>query len=176
SLADGTVAGIDVPKILDGLAAGHLSGLAPTPEDRTAFEQLAATFVIADGVARNQDLRLTSSRLAASGAGTVNLPLRHLDYTVHPKVVSPAGAEPGKGAGIDLSGLEIPVQIVGPWDKPAFRPDLKGLLASDQAAQAIKRIGRNLKSQEVQDALRGLLSGEQRAKPRDLIEKLLKKE
>ena len=86
--------------------------------------------------------------------------------------------EPGKGGGIDLSGLEIPVHIAGPWDKPAFTPDLKGVLASDQAKQAIKRIGRNLKSQEVQDALRGLLSGdrEQRVKPRDLIEKLLKKE
>jgi AsmA protein len=181
TLANGSVAGIDVSKIVHNLEAGQLSGLGPAPEDKTRFDELAATFVIADGIARNQDLRLTSSHLTVAGAGTVNLPLRQLDYTVRPKIVSAAGAapvEPGKGGGIDLSGLEIPVHIAGPWDKPAFTPDLKGVLASDQAKQAIKRIGRNLKSQEVQDALRGLLSGdrEQRVKPRDLIEKLLKKE
>ena len=53
------------------------------------------------------------------------------------------------------------------------------MLGSEQAGQAIKQIGKNLKSQDVQDAIRGLLGGgdgQQKVKPRELLEKLLKKD
>jgi hypothetical protein len=70
------------------------------------------------------------------------------------------------------------MRIVGPWEKLAFKPELKGLVNSEQAGEALRQIGKNLSSPEVREAVKGLLSGDgqQRVKPRELIEKLLKKQ
>ena len=75
---------------------------------------------------------------------------------------------------INLSNVEIPVRIEGPWDKPNF-----SLVGQEQILEAVKQVGKNLKSQDVQDAIKGLLGdgdGQQKVKPRDLLEKLLKKQ
>ena len=111
-----------------------------------------------------------------SGSGSANLALRQVDYTVRPKI---AASQTGEGSAVSLAGLEVPIRVEGAWDKPTFTPDLKGVLGSEQAGEAIKQIGKNLKSQDVQDAIRGLLGGgdgQQKVKPRELLEKLLKKD
>ena len=95
---------------------------------------------------------------------------------MRPKI---AASQAGDGSVVNLAGLEVPVRVEGAWEKPTFTPDLKGVLGSEQAGEAIKQIGKNLKSQEVQDAIRGLLGGgdgQQKVKPRELLEKLLKKD
>jgi hypothetical protein len=74
---------------------------------------------------------------------------------------------------INLSNVEIPVRIEGPWDKPNFT-----VAGQEQLIETVKEIGKNLKSKDVEDALKGLLGGgdgEKKVKPRDLLEKLLKK-
>ena len=74
---------------------------------------------------------------------------------------------------INLGNVEIPVRIEGPWDKPNF--SVKG---QEQIIEAVKEIGKNIKSKDVDDALKGLFgNGDgQRVKPRDLLEKFLKKQ
>ena len=84
-----------------------------------------------------------------------------------------------KAASSASPGWRCPIRVEGAWEKPTFTPDLKGVLGSEQAGEAIKQIGKNLKSQDVQDAIRGLLGGgdgQQKVKPRELLEKLLKKD
>ncbi len=175
---NGAIAGFDVAKALKGLERGRLSGLKAAPGDTTPFSELAGTFLIANGMAQNQDMRLVSPHIRVTGAGTANLPLRQIDYTVRPKIVASQPAD--HGAVVNLAGLEIPVRISGPWEKPTFTPELKGVLKDpEQASDTLKQVGKNLKSPEVQDAIRGLLGGgdgQQRVKPRELIEKLLKKD
>ena len=167
---DGAIKGIDVGKLLRNLERGRFGELGASAGEKTAFSEFAGTYTIANGVAHNQDLRLVSNSLRATGSGSINLAARTLDYTVTPKIQASAS---GERAAINLGSLEIPVRIEGPWDKPNF--SVKG---QEQILEAVKEIGKNIKSKDVEEALKGLFgSGDgQRVKPRDLLEKFLKKQ
>lgn len=166
---DGSVRGADVSKILRNIEQGRFLDVSLSPEEKTSFAEFAGTFTISNGIASNQDLRLTSANLKVTGAGTIDLPARTLDYTVRPKVVGSAG---GERAVVKLEDLEIPLRIAGSWEKPELE-----LMGKDQIGEALKQIGKSLKSEDVQDAIKGLLgNGEgKRVKPRELLEKLLGK-
>jgi AsmA protein len=169
--ANGTLTGIDVAKLLQAIEQGRLTELGIGGGEKTQFSELAATFVVAAGMARNQDLRLVSPRLRVAGEGTINLAQRQLDYTVHPKIV---GGIAAPGAVINVKNLDIPVRVEGPWEKPAI--SVKG---QEQIAETLKQVGKNLKTPEVQEAIKNLLGGgegQERVKPRELLEKLLKKQ
>ena len=168
--ANGAITGIDAGKIVRSLQQGRVPNLNPTPDDKTPFRELAGSFTVVNGVAKNQDLRLVSTHLQLNGEGTLDLGPRQIDYTVRAKVGSGA---PEPGAVVNVGSLEVPVGIVGPWERPTFT--IKG---QEQLTGALKQIGKNLKSQDVKDAIKGLLrgDGEKRVRPRDVLEKLLKKE
>jgi uncharacterized protein involved in outer membrane biogenesis len=169
SVADGAVTGIDIDRSLRALQRGRLDRLAARREDRTHFSQLSGTFDIANGVAKNEDLQLVATNLQLSGAGIVELAPRRIDYTLQTKI----SGTPDDGAALRIGTIELPISINGPLDRPAFA--IKG---QEALTDTIKQIGRNLRSREVQDALKGLLGGdgEKRVKPGELMEKLLKKE
>jgi len=168
--ADGAIIGLDVAKIVRSLQRARLPSLTPSPDEKTPFSELAGTFTVTNGVARNRDLRLVSTHLQLSGEGTLDLGPRQIDYTVRTKI---GGGAPEPDATLKVGTLEVPVSIVGPWEKPTF-----GIKGQEELTGAVKQIGKNLKSREVRDALKGLLQGdgEKRVKPRDIIEKLLKKD
>ena len=177
SVTEGAIIGWDIGRLLASIEKARFSDLKANPKDRTPFSEFSGSFVISNGVAQNQDLKLTSPHLHVSGSGSANLALRQVDYTVRPKIA--AASQNGEGSVVSLAGLEVPIRVEGAWEKPTFTPDVKGVLGSEQAGEAIKQIGKNLKSQEVQDAIRGLLGGgdgQQKVKPRELLEKLLKKD
>ena len=167
---NGAIGGIDVDKMLRNIERGRFGELGAAAGEKTTFTEFAGTYAIADGVARNQDLRLVSSSLRASGSGSINLATRSLDYTVTPKVQASSS---GERAVINLGSIEIPVRVEGPWDKPKF--SVKG---QEQIIEAVREIGKSIKSKDVDEALKGLFGGGdgQRVKPRDLLEKFLKKQ
>jgi AsmA protein len=143
---NGAVIGFNLPGALRGLAQGNFGGLRTSPSEKTDFSALMATFNVVNGVAQNQDLQIVSPMLRASGGGAVRLPERSLDYTVKPKLV--ASAE-GAASDAEASGIEVPVHITGPWDRPTFRPDLNGVLNDpNKAVDAIKQIGKKLKGKD----------------------------
>lgn len=169
---NGTVEGVDVTKILRGIEQGRFGGLRVAPGEKTQFSELAGSFNIANGVADNKDLRLVSPAVRITGEGSFNLPTRALDYTVKPKVSSVSSTT--ERAVINLSNVEIPVRIEGSWDKPNF-----SVAGQEQIVETIKEIGKNLKSDDVKEALKGLLGGgdgDKKVKPRDILDKLLKKQ
>jgi uncharacterized protein involved in outer membrane biogenesis len=170
SVADGALAGVDIDNTVRALQRGRLGDLALRPEDRTPFSEIAGTFDVANGVAKNQDLKLVSTHAELKGEGLIELAPRRIDYTLHTKIS--AGA-PGRDAVVNIGTLEFPIAIKGPLERPKFA--IKG---QDGLTDALKQIGRNLRSREVRDALKGLLggNGEKRVEPGELIEKLLKKE
>jgi AsmA protein len=168
---NGAIDAVDVAKILRGIEQGRFTGLRIASGEKTPFSELAGTFTITNGVAENQNLRLVSANLSVTGAGSFNLPARSLDYTVRPKVAVNASSE---RAVINVGALEIPVRIEGPWEKPNF-----SVAGQEQILEAMKEIGKNLKSKDVEEALKGLLGGgdgQQKVKPRDILEKLFKKQ
>jgi AsmA protein len=169
---NGTIDAIDVGKILRGIEQGRFAGLRVAQGEKTPFSELAGSFTLANGIADNQDLRLVSPNLRITGAGSFNLPARSLDYTVRAKVATLNAST--ERAVINLSNVEIPVRIEGAWDRPTF-----SLAGQEQILEAVKQIGKSIKSQDVQDAIKGLLGegdGQQKVKPRDILEKLLKKQ
>ena len=179
AFANGAIVGFNLPGAIRRISQGKLSGLKKAPAEKTDFSELAASFTIANGIAQNQDLRLTSPLLRVTGAGAVQLPPKTVDYTVKPKLV--ASLEGQQGAA-DLSGLEIPVRISGPWDKPKYEPDFKGVLADpNKAIEAVKQIGKQFKgksAKEIADELLGKKSGAgatgSTQKAKDLLKNLLK--
>ena len=107
NLADGQIKGVN---LLD-LALNTASG------GGTNFGSLTGTFQIAAGILRNDDLVLKSGLIPTTGAGTVNLPARNIDYRAVPQL---AGA------------IKIPINITGPWSRITYRPDgaeaLRGIM------------------------------------------------
>jgi AsmA protein len=161
SVADGALAGVDVEKTVRALQRGRLGDLALRREDRTPFSEIAGTFDVANGVAKNQDLKLVSTHAELKGEGLIELVPRRIDYTLHTKIS--AGA-PNRDAVVNIGTLEFPIAIKGRLERPKFT--IKG---QDGLTDALKQIGRNLRSREVRDALKGLLggNGEKRVEPGD---------
>jgi len=85
-----------------------------------------------------------------TGAGTVDLPHRSVDYKITPKI---AGA------------VAVPVVIKGPWDNLSYKPDLAGMVGdpSKLLQKGEKGLGDALKGQpKVNDVLKGLLGGQKK--------------
>jgi AsmA protein len=164
--ANGAISGFDLDKMVRNLEEGRLD-FATAPDEKTPFSEFAGSLTITNGVAQNRDLRVASPRLRINGEGTIDIGQRQLDYTVTPKIVGGAAAP---GALVNIRNIEIPLRITGSWDQPNF-----GIRGQEQILDAI----RNIKPKDVEDALKGLFGGNndgQRVKPRDLIERLLKKQ
>ena len=73
---------------------------------------------ITNGVARNDDLLMTSPVVKVTGTGTVDIPANNINYLAKAELVQNC-AGIGKR---DLSGQYIPVKITGPLDKPKISP------------------------------------------------------
>ena len=113
NVADGEIKGMDLLKMLNGAATNVANLVSMSGSDNsTKFSHLTGTWTMTNGIMKNNDLVLDSPGLKADGAGTVDLPTRHVDYKVTPKVV----------------GLGVPVLIQGPWDNLSYLPDLAGLV------------------------------------------------
>jgi AsmA protein len=80
-----------------------------------------------NGLVHQNDLVLDSPGLKAEGAGTVDLPTKHVDYKVTPKV----------------AGLGVPLLIQGPWDNLSYVPDLAGIVKGGVggAVDIVKGVG-----------------------------------
>ncbi len=101
--------------------------------------------------------------LRVTGAGIIHMPERTVDYTVKPKLIASLEGQEGSADGA-ASGIEVPVRITGSWDRPTYRPDLKGVLSDPgKAVETIKEIGKKFKSKnasQVVDQLFGKKDGD----------------
>ena len=121
ALTKGEIRGLDI--------AGMLQNLDPSfvgEGQKTIFDALGGSFVVAGGVLRNDDLVLASPYITATGAGDVGLGARDLEYRI--KTTALADAEGG-------GGLTAPLLIKGPWADPKFSLDLQALADEKLAAE-----------------------------------------
>jgi AsmA protein len=151
---DGAIVGINIPGLLRNIGQGKLGGLSSSPTEKTDFSSMTSSWAINNGVARNSDLKLVGPLIRVTGEGAVKLGDRSIDYTLKPKIVADAR---GQGGAIDIGGLEIPLKVQGPWEKPKFAPDLGGVLKDpNKAVETIKEIGKQFKGKDTKEILRGL--------------------
>ncbi len=116
----------------------------PAAPARTEFGSLTANAAITGGVLRNRDLLLTSPVLRATGAGTVNLVNRTLDYRLDATFLDPVQCGAGAPAG-RLKGLTVPVRVTGTFRKPRFRVDLAAVLKNDVRRKVERKLERRLR-------------------------------
>jgi AsmA protein len=110
NLANGKIEGVNLIAFMKNVASAATGSVGGSNE--TTFGALTGTYTITNGILRNNDLKLTSPEIPMSGAGTVDLPRRQVDYKLTPSV-----------AGL----VAVPVDITGPWDNLSYRPDLAGV-------------------------------------------------
>jgi AsmA protein len=128
---DGAIRGVNIAQMMRNLGTGIVEGWQGGEREKTDFASLGASFTVAKGNATTKDLHLIGPLVRMSGTGTVNLPAKHLNFRVDPQLVASLEGQGGKK---DLSGLGVPVMIVGPWAKPKIYPDIKGILENPAAA------------------------------------------
>ena len=120
----GEIRGLDVAGMLRTLDSGYVG-----EGQKTIFDAVTASFNIAQGVLRNDDLLLQAPYLTAKGAGQVGIGARTLEYRL--KATALADAE---GAG----GITAPLLISGSWADPKFSLDLESLAQEKLDAEKAK--------------------------------------
>jgi AsmA protein len=161
---NGAVVGWSLAHILRKLRQLQLTALERDAEAKTPFHELSGSFTVAAGVATNQDLKMTGPTAALTGAGSIMLPQQTVDYAVHPRLTVATVAE---GNAAEPMSVEIPVRIQGPWSKPKL------------TAETIQQLGRQLRSGNVEEAVKGLFGGgpegeEKAAKAKEMLKRFLK--
>ena len=135
---NGKIKGVNLAQLARTALGAATSGWQSGGSQDTDFSELGGTFTINRGVLNNSDLRLLSPLLRVSGAGTVNILQKTLDYRVEPKL---AASLEGQGGAGDVRGIEVPILITGPWSKPRFAPDLASMIQNrDNIEETIKSI------------------------------------
>jgi AsmA protein len=164
--SDGAIVGIDLANMVRNVQTSFGLGEAPTEKPRTDFSELLVPFTVAEGVAKLNDAQVSSPLLRATANGSADLVKETLDMRVVPTFV---GTLKGQGDTKQRTGVMVPVLVGGTFDKPKFRPDIKGLL--DQplpdketlkqmapTEQQIKDTKKDLE-QKAQDLFKGLPFG-----------------
>lgn len=134
-LRDGAVRGINIAQAIRSAKAAAKGGGDGTAarDQATDFSELSASFKVAGGVARNDDLALKSPLMRIGGNGSIDLAANQLDYTVKATVVDTLKGQGGAELQA-LRGQTVPVKLSGPFDAIQWRIDFGGMLK--EAAQA----------------------------------------
>ena len=164
-LRDGAIKGVNLGEMARNARAmlGAKTGTeqGANSADKTDFSELSASFSIAKGIATNKDLSAKSPFVRLAGEGAINIGEDSMDYLARPTLVATAGGQGGRDAK-DVSGLTIPVRIVGPFTALKFRPDLAAAaseMAKGKLGDAAQKAGAQVKEQareQVQDRLKNL--------------------
>jgi AsmA protein len=136
-VANGKIKGMNLVAMVKNVGSAFEGGSRSTQE--TDFTALTGTFTITNGVAHNNDLQLKSADVPMTGAGTIDLPHRTVDYKVTPR----------------LAGVAVAVLIKGPWDNLSYQPDLVGI-GGELLKGGAKGVEDTIKKNPA-DALKGLL-------------------
>lgn len=131
-LGPGEIQGIDIASMLQTLEPDHVG-----EGQKTIFDALAGTFVIAGGVLSNSDMKMVSPYFIASGSGEIGIGKQTLNYRLRPTALA---AEDGTG------GVMVPLLITGTWADPRFQLDLEGI-AREKMEEKAKDLEAKAKSE-----------------------------
>lgn len=139
AIRDGAIRGINIPQMMRGLTLDVLLGWSPNPAAKTDFAEFTGTYRIDRGILTNNDLQLFGPLIRMTGAGTVDIPNRALNYRVDPRLVTTLQ---GQGGRRDIQGFAVPIMISGSWDNPRIYPEIDGILENPQLAlQQLRQMG-----------------------------------
>lgn len=144
---DGAIRGIDLAQRLREartlLTRRQDTVQRASPDEKTPFAELGASFRIADGIARSHDVVARSALLRVAGTTSIDVGRGRVDAALRAGVADGAPAELAA-----LRGLAVPVRLAGPLDAVDWRIEWSAV-----AAEALQR----RIEQPLKDALKGLL-------------------
>ncbi|MCX9134545.1 AsmA family protein [Aeromonas veronii] len=147
-LSDGALHGINLPEMIrEARATLTGKGAEQVKEARkTDFSALTASFQIADGIARSNDIQLFAPALRVKGDGQTALVPESLDFLFLTSIVESSKGQGGKDVD-ELKEITIPVRIGGHWQAPSYQLDVKALLSNNKLLEekARKEAERGLK-------------------------------
>jgi AsmA protein len=146
-LKDGAIKGINLAEVFRK-AKTALSSQEARAEARqtqqTDFSEMTASFVIKNGVAHNEDLDMKSPLFRVSGKGDVDIGSSSIDYVTNATVVATTKGQ--GGADLEqLSGLTVPVHLVGPFDAMKYKVDYAAAATNLAKSRVGERITDKLK-------------------------------
>jgi AsmA protein len=186
ALKDGAIKGINLAEVFRRAktALGSSEAKSEAREaQKTDFSEMTASFTIKNGVAHNEDLDAKSPLFRISGKGDIDIGNSTIDYVTNATVVASTKGQGGADLA-QLSGLTVPVHLVGPFDALKYQVDytaaatqfarskagerLKGALeerlgiakppaGGDQAAPGGAQSGQGSSGNNALDKLKGLL-------------------
>ena len=125
---DGALKGFNLRHEVDKAKAKFKGQTVPQQEARkTDFSALNLSGVIKDGVFSSDDLKVEAPLIRVGGQGSANLAEETVNYLVNAKLVGTTKGQQG-GEADELSGLEIPVAITGPWLAPKIDVQLDEMM------------------------------------------------
>ncbi|MDA0225536.1 MAG: AsmA family protein [Proteobacteria bacterium] len=126
----------------------------PDMSKKTDFSEMGASFVIKNGVARNDDLSAKSPFLRLTGAGNIDIGNNSLDYLAKAALVATSKGSGGADTS-KLAGVTVPVKLTGSLDAPDWNIDYSALISAGGLGKVTEKLGG-----AVGGAVRGLLGGD----------------
>ena len=140
-VTEGAIGGIDITAFISALGRGDFD-FRQGPDAETKFSDLGGSFVLANGIARTNNLQMVSPLLKVSAEGAVNITQSSIDILANPEII--AGPE-GRGGANDFAGLTVPVRIEGPLADPRIQPQIgKVFVNPKNASRAVNKLGKAL--------------------------------
>lgn len=122
-VTDGEISGADlaaISRVIQSVVTANALGAVVGDNAKTPFGKMGASFIITNGVLQTKDFQLVNSEAEMNGAGTVDLAGETLEFHFEPKARSGI-------VGLKLVDIGVPFYVKGPWAKPSFGPDVRGL-------------------------------------------------
>ncbi len=143
ALRDGAVRGINLAKVLrqwkSAVTLNKDAVQASSAQEKTDFSEITASFKVADGVARNDDLMAKSPFLRVTGAGAIDIGAGRIDYLARATVTgTPEGQDGAELA--QLKGVTVPVKLAGPFEAVSYNVQwgaVAGELLKKRATESI---------------------------------------
>lgn len=165
ALKDGAIKGINLAQSLRDVKAklGQAdSTQAANASQKTDFSELTASFNIANGVARNDDLSMKSPFIRLGGAGDIDVGAGQMNYLAKATVVASGEGQGGKDAN-QLKGLTVPVRLSGPFEALSYKIEFGAMLEDatkarvEEKKQEIKTKVEDAVKDKAKDLFKGLL-------------------
>jgi AsmA protein len=137
---NGKIEGVDLVRLIEQSRAlydatrGKPVTMKTRQGDETVFRALTANIVVANGIARNDDLVLDGDNLRATGRGSADLTRETLDYRLK---VTVAGEATSKGQ-------TVPVLVGGSFSNPTYSVDFGELVKQEAQKQLEKQLQKGL--------------------------------
>jgi len=115
---DGRLRGVNLGQVARSIQ--HLLGTSVNADSFTDYADMGASFTLTDGVLDSNDFHMAGPVLHASGAGTVDIGNRTIDFRIVPATTASVAHE--------KFDIGVPFHITGPWRHLHYTADVESLV------------------------------------------------